>query len=154
MECPKCHKQIQDNSKFCRYCGSKIPDKHKISLYKNPAFPYAGISILVLLSLLCIGYMLYPKPVSYVIEGTYSDDQRTLELLNDGTASFTDIDGITNTGYYTVSNDTHVIDVGMTVQSGKSVEMQVILENTEAVIFQKKSNYQALRYRLMHTKEG
>ena len=94
MECPKCHKQIQDNSKYCRYCGSKIPDKNEVSLYKNPAFPYAGISILILLVLLCIGYMLYPKPVSYVIEGTYSDEQKTLELLKDGTASFTDIDGI------------------------------------------------------------
>ena len=99
VECPKCHKQIQDNSKFCRYCGSKIPDKNKISLYKNPAFPYTGISILVLLALLCIGYMLYPKPVSYVIEGTYSDDQRTLELLNDGTASFTDIEIVQNSCY-------------------------------------------------------
>ena len=31
MFCPKCGKDLPDNSKFCKYCGSQIKNKGTLS---------------------------------------------------------------------------------------------------------------------------
>ena len=31
MKCPECSKEINDNAKFCKYCGKKIEDNNTIS---------------------------------------------------------------------------------------------------------------------------
>lgn len=33
MFCPKCGKDLPDNSKFCKYCGSQIKNKGTLSMF-------------------------------------------------------------------------------------------------------------------------
>ena len=51
--CPNCHKELPENSKFCRYCGAQIPDEGTPEPEKNgvPRWIFAvaaGVLILII----------------------------------------------------------------------------------------------------------
>ena len=149
MQCSQCNKTISNTSKFCRYCGAPI---QVLPTLKKKEFIsikfYVVVSAIALAFMLVVGCVLYPKPISMTVEGSYSDTQRSLVLANTGEATFIDIDGMEYTGTYTISNDVRVLTLGLINEQGATIEMQAFFEEKDLLLFQKKSSYEAIRYRL------
>lgn len=152
MQCPKCKREIRDDAKYCRFCGTRLQKQTTEEPGSSGHSSFPIFCTVALAVMLLIGYVLYPKNMPVTISGTYSDGTRELELKDTGEAVFTDMDGITYSGSYTVSRDHSLFTLGLVDENGKSVEMIALADNQEMYIFQKKSSYEAIRYRLSQEK--
>ena len=51
MKCLKCHAEIDETSKFCTVCGTKVPDWKKL---KALTIKLAGIAVIIIVALIAV----------------------------------------------------------------------------------------------------
>ncbi len=51
MKCLKCHAEIDETSKFCTVCGTKVPDWKKL---KTLTIKLAGIAVIIIVALIAV----------------------------------------------------------------------------------------------------
>ena len=64
MECPNCHKQVDEDSTFCKYCGRPLQQKLPSPTDPSGIGWKSGIAAFVLLLIIFVLFLLFMKPVT------------------------------------------------------------------------------------------
>lgn len=80
MKCPKCEKELPRGSKFCQYCGEKIPNRK----HKNTERLFIASTVLFLITSAILGYSAWYYYEEFdSVQSQLSDTQKQIEVAND-----------------------------------------------------------------------
>ena len=60
MKCLKCHAEIDETSKFCTVCGTKVPDWKKL---KALAIKLAGVAVIIVALVAVVSNVREPEKI-------------------------------------------------------------------------------------------
>lgn len=141
MICPKCHRTAYDQEKYCMSCGTLLTKKE----HKNMnTFLVIALTFLLMAVIGFVSLMNSSVTSSGVVQSYVNEDGITLTLEEDGSAVYSDGEGVLYEGTYTVSKDETFASISLTNEDSAKT-LTVFFANSSVVVFEKGEAYSAER---------
>lgn len=150
MKCPVCHRENREDSAYCVYCGAPLERKQKQPKQETHSCSMAVTLILASLFMLVLGYFFHPQEAKKSTAGTYQTGSTVLTVEENGSITFTENKHV----YYGVSSSLSSDEAGeinLEDNEGEKKNLTVWFSDSEAEVFERTGNYQAVH--MILTKE-